>query len=139
MSSKVGKAAQWQVRLQLHGPRPSGWRGYSQAYARWRQIGEGKLTISGTHHFHRARPTAGLGTEVIVTGTGFPANDPVDMTYDGNQRAAPTRTASGNWSHVYSAGRAVRTPAAPGNAVITACRTWPRSWRGNDRGSDNRQ
>ena len=44
------------------------------------RVGEGKLTISAPHHRSIEPDNGRKGSTVIVTGTGFPANDQVVVT-----------------------------------------------------------
>ena len=95
------------------------------------KVGEGKLTISKpTVTFEPA--SSRLGTPISVTGTGFPANDFIDIKYGADRVGVVSSDVGGGWT----ANITVPTTADPGaKAVISAVR--PAGSRGIARGSDD--
>jgi hypothetical protein len=59
-------------------------------------IGEGKLTVK-TPTISIDPTESRKGTTVTVTGTGFPANDLIDITYAGNRVSFATSDRAGDW------------------------------------------
>jgi hypothetical protein len=63
------------------------------------KIGRGQLTIK-TPTIEIDPASSRKGTEVLVTGTGFPGNDPAYIEYNGGSAGAANADGGGNWSHV---------------------------------------
>ncbi len=63
------------------------------------KIGRGQLTIK-TPTIEINPASSRKGTDVLVTGTGFPGNDPVYIEYNGASAGAANTDGGGNWSHV---------------------------------------
>ena len=63
------------------------------------KIGRGQLTVK-TPTIEIAPASSRKGTEVLVTGTGFPGNDPAYIEYNGGSAGAANADGGGNWSHV---------------------------------------
>jgi hypothetical protein len=61
-------------------------------------IGEGKLTVAKPTITNIDPAESRVDTQVSLAGSGFPANDLIDINYDGNRVASANSNGEGSWT-----------------------------------------